>query len=314
MATTQIDLHRQGKAGTLTDAEVASGAAIALSKLAEAVLQADGGQALTGDLPAGGHAITGLADPTNNQDAATKAWVLANAATPTTAATVRAASTGNLTLSGTQTVDGVSLSAGDRVLVKAQTAPAENGIYVVAAGAWARAADMDAWTEVPGKIISVEEGTANADTLWLSTGNLGGTLDTTSITFIQLPGPSDIVAGSGLSRTGQTLDVNVDGSTLEISSDTLRVKDAGITAAKLAQTYIQVSKYIARETPSGSVNGSNTSFTLANTPVAGSEMVFLNGILQEPGAGNDYTISGATITYLAAPATGDRLRVTYLAS
>jgi hypothetical protein len=68
---------------------------------------------------------------------------------------------------------------------------------------------------------------------------------------------------------------------------------------------------VVRETPSGSVNGTNATFTLANTPVTGSEQVFLNGLLQEPGAGNDYTISGATITYLAAPLTGDRLRVTY---
>jgi hypothetical protein len=69
--------------------------------------------------------------------------------------------------------------------------------------------------------------------------------------------------------------------------------------------------FIVRETPTGAVNSSNTTFTLANTPIAGTEQVFLNGLLQEPGAGNDYTISGVTITYLTAPVTGDRLRVTY---
>jgi hypothetical protein len=69
-----------------------------------------------------------------------------------------------------------------------------------------------------------------------------------------------------------------------------------------------------RETPSGTVNGSNPTFTLANTPVAGSEMVFVNGVLQESGAGTDYTISGATLTFLtgAIPLTGDRVRVTYV--
>ena len=71
-------------------------------------------------------------------------------------------------------------------------------------------------------------------------------------------------------------------------------------------------KFVTRETPTGSVNGTNTSFALANTPVAGSESVFLNGILQEPGSGNDYTISGSTITYLTAPVTGDRIRVSYV--
>lgn len=72
-----------------------------------------------------------------------------------------------------------------------------------------------------------------------------------------------------------------------------------------------VTDIIIRETPAGLVNGVNTIFTLANTPLANSEEVYLNGILQEPGADNDYTISGNTITYLSPPLTGDRLRVSY---
>jgi hypothetical protein len=71
-------------------------------------------------------------------------------------------------------------------------------------------------------------------------------------------------------------------------------------------------KFVTRETPTGAVNGTNTSFVLANTPVAGSEQVFLNGILQEPGVGNDYTISGSAITYLSAPVSGDKIRVSYV--
>jgi len=69
--------------------------------------------------------------------------------------------------------------------------------------------------------------------------------------------------------------------------------------------------YKCRETPSGTKNGSNQTFTLANTPISGTEMVFVNGILQEPGAGNDYTISGNTITMLTAPLSTDKLFVTY---
>lgn len=69
--------------------------------------------------------------------------------------------------------------------------------------------------------------------------------------------------------------------------------------------------HVTRETPTGLVNGANTTYTLANTPTAGSEEVYLNGILQEPGAGNDYTISGLTITYLTAPVTGDKIRASY---
>jgi hypothetical protein len=84
--------------------------------------------------------------------------------------------------------------------------------------------------------------------------------------------------------------------------------DPGSTATP---TGLTASNFVVRETPSGSVNGSNTAFVLTNTPTSGTEQVFLNGILQEPGAGNDYTISGGTITYLTAPLSGDKIRVTY---
>jgi len=284
------------------------------------------------------HKLTSVTDPSNPQDAATKNYVDTQLASVASSGhVVRAATTANITLSGTQTIDGVSLSVADRVLVKNQSTGANNGLYAVASGAWTRVLDFDAWAEVPGAIVSVEEGTTNADTVWLSTADLDGTLGSTSITFVQLPGPSDILAGSGLTRSGQTINVganadssiqvnaddiqvkrdgagaigvsasgiavNVDTTTIEISSNALRVKPS---------VYQKIADIITRETPSGSINGSNTTFTLANTPVSGSEQVYLNGILQEPGAGNDYTISGGTITYLTAPISGDRLRVSYL--
>jgi hypothetical protein len=85
--------------------------------------------------------------------------------------------------------------------------------------------------------------------------------------------------------------------------------DAGTTATP---TGLTTSNFVTRETPSGTVNGSNTAFTLANTPTAGTEHVYLNGLLLEPGAGNDYTISGGSITMLSAPLTGDKLRCTYM--
>lgn len=69
--------------------------------------------------------------------------------------------------------------------------------------------------------------------------------------------------------------------------------------------------FVDKETPTGLINGVNTIFTLAFTPIAGSEHGYRNGILQESGAGNDYTISGATITFLVAPPTGNKLRFSY---
>lgn len=88
-------------------------------------------------------------------------------------------------------------------------------------------------------------------------------------------------------------------------------KIAGGTSLNNRVTDLESDAVVTREVPSGSVNGSNVTFTLANTPVAGSEEVFLNGLLQDPGAGNSYTISGAVITFLSAPLSGDEIHVTY---
>lgn len=218
---------------------------------------------VTADFDHANQKITNLATPTGTADGATKGYVdnvAAGLRDPKDSC--RVASTANVTLSGTQTIDGVSVIAGDRVLVKNQTTASENGIYVCAASAWARATDADSDAEVTsGMSTYISEGSAGAGkTFVLSTAD-PITLGTTGLTFVQTGGASQ--------------------------------------------------NFAVRETPSGAVNGINMTFGLANTPVSGSEEVYLNGILQEPGAGNDYTISSATITYLTAPVTGDRLRVSY---
>lgn len=98
---------------------------------------------------------------------------------------VRVATTANIaSLTGLLTVDGVVLIAGDRVLVKDQTTGSQNGIYTAAAGAWSRAADADVDAEVTGgMLVPVEEGTTNADTLWMMTNDGTVTVGTTALTF-----------------------------------------------------------------------------------------------------------------------------------
>lgn len=274
MSATQI-VERQIADQAITNAKIKAGAAIATSKLADGAnfIKRDGSVAMTGALDMGGQLINNLGTPSASGDAATKSYVdtqISNLnALFDSKGSCKAASTANVTISNpaTSTIDGVALSNGDRVLLKNQTAPAENGIYTFATSSTAmvRATDMDAWTEVPGAFLAVEEGTANADTVWLCTANQGGTINTTAITFQQIP------------------------------------TTAGLLSAN----------FVTRETPSGSVNGSNTTFTLANTPTAATEEVYLNGLLQDVGAGNDYTVSGATLTFLDAPLTGDKIRVNY---
>lgn len=145
------------------------------------------------------------ADPASAMQAATKQYVdnMASGLSPKMA--VRVATTvagGNITLSGTQTIDGVAVIAGNRVLVKNQTSSLQNGIYVCAAGAWSRTTDADAWAELVSAFAFVEEGTVNADTGWTCTVNAGGTLDTTAVTWVQFSGSATFTASTGITKSG----------------------------------------------------------------------------------------------------------------
>jgi phage-related tail fiber protein len=110
---------------------------------------------------------------------------------------VRVATTANIVLTGTQSIDGVAVVAGDRVLVRAQTAAKENGIYVVAAGAWSRAADANTSERVtPCLNVAVEEGTANSGSIWLLVTKAPIVLGTTALVFEQVRGRTGVIAGS----------------------------------------------------------------------------------------------------------------------
>lgn len=161
----------------------------------------------------GGGTVTGLpTTPSGSTDAASKAYVDSIATGMTPKASVRVATTAAGTLASSfengDTVDGVTLATNDRILIKNQAAPAENGIYTVnASGAPTRATDFDAWVEIPSAFTFVQEGTANADTAWVCISNAGGTLNTTAITFTQFAGPGSYVAGAGLTLTGTTFSI-----------------------------------------------------------------------------------------------------------
>jgi hypothetical protein len=142
--------------------------------------------------------------PSNSTDIANKSYVDTVAQGLDTKASVVAATTVNITLSGTQTVDGIALIAADRCLVKNQTLSQNNGIYDVAAGAWTRSTDMNTWAQVPGAYVFVETGTTQADTGWVCTSNAGGTLGTTPITWAQFSGAGSGVSSITFGTTGLT--------------------------------------------------------------------------------------------------------------
>lgn len=178
--------------------------------------------------------ITGLADPTAAQDAATKNYVDLTVQGLDPKASVKAATTANIaSLSGTMTIDGVALVAGDRVLVKDQTTASSNGVYVVAASAWARADDLSIWAEHVSAYLFVEQGTVNADVGFLCTVDAGGTLGTTAITFVQFNGAGQIVAGAGLTKTGNTIDVGA-GSGISVAADSIALTGQALALHNLA--------------------------------------------------------------------------------
>ena len=444
--------------------------------------------------------------PVQDSHLATKGYVDGLAQGLDVKASVRVLAATNVTLSGTQTIDGVSLVGGNRVLLIGQTSPAANGIYIVAAGAWQRSADATTGAQVtPGMFTFVEEGTANADTGWVLASDGATVLGTTPLPFVQFSAAGQVLGGAGLTKTGNSLDVvsanggivvnpnnialTLDGASLSVSTAGLRlaavaeaqvligaadgrltpqtlsgditvtasgvvtitpgavdgaaIADGGIALSKLTSgtsgqvivagaggvpayatvsgdatldatgnfqltansvsatelangsvstaklasaavttdklatdsvtadalannavdtaalinasvtlpklfaipagqiimgtaggnatvtlsgdvtvsqtgvvtinpaTVVRVADIVKSETPAGALNGSNTTFTIAAIPKTGTVDVFVNGVLQDAGTGNDYTIAGDTITMLYTLAAADKIRVSY---
>jgi hypothetical protein len=171
--------------------------------------------------------ITGLADPDDPQDAATKAYVDAVSIGLDVKQSARAATTADIVLANLQTLDtSVTLIAGDRVLVKDQDDATENGIYVVVAGgAWTRADDAVQGKLNAGAFVFVEEGDLNASNGYvLSTPN-PVTIGDDDITWVQFSGAGEITAGDGLTKDGNRLDVGGTTDRIVVNSDSVDIDE-----------------------------------------------------------------------------------------
>ena len=151
-----------------------------------------------GSLSVNSQKITNLATPTSATDAANKGYVDGLSQGLNVKASVLAGTTANITLSGTQTIDGVAIAATNRVLVKNQTTAAQNGIYLANAGAWTRSADQT--TPTLGDFTFIEQGTVNAAQGWI--------LATSTTTWTQFSAAGEYVAGNGITITGTSIAFN----------------------------------------------------------------------------------------------------------
>lgn len=260
----------------------------------------------TGDLSMGGYKLTDLGTPTAGTDATNKAYVDAFVSGLTPLAACVVATTGaltatyangasgvgatltNATTQAAITIDGVALSSSQRVLVKDQPAGAQDGLYTVTtvgSGAtnWVltRATDFDTSAEmIEGSYTNITSGTSsNKGSIWLFTTSQPITVGTTVLTFSEFGMFVTSVFGRAGAVTAQTGDY---------------------TAAQITG----LGTIVNEEIPTGTINGSNVTFTLANTPLAGSLALYLAGARQWNNGSGDYTLSGATITFANAPTVG----------
>jgi len=221
----------------------------------------------SGSIDANSANIINVADPTQSQHAATKAYVDAVKQALDIKDSVRVATTANITIStalnANDTLDGVTLVNGDRVLVKDQSSAGENGIYVVGTSP-ARSADANTAAELTGgTFVFVEEGTVNGDNGFVFTHDgVPSNFGTTAMPVVQFSGAGQIIAGAAMTKSGNTLDVAVDNKTIQVSSDALRIK--GITQTAVGDLLIGAASNggytrLAKPSSAGAILHMNTS-------------------------------------------------------
>jgi hypothetical protein len=216
--------------GNITTAKLADDAVTPAKLDLSANYAFEGSSAIT---VAAGGSISWATAPISDSQLANKAYVDSVANGLSWKDAVRVATTGNIDLSAPgAAIDGVSLSNKDRVLVWSQTDASQNGIYIwdSASTAMTRATDMDEAAEFPSAAVFVSAGTAWGDTGFVCTNDVAPTLGTTAIEFVQFSGAYQVIAGAGLTKTGNTLDVGA-GDGIAADADAVRVRlaaDAGV--------------------------------------------------------------------------------------
>ena len=253
----------------------------------------------TGAVSLNSQKITGLADPTADADAANKGYVDGVAQGLDVKDSVVATTTANGTLSTAfangQSIDGVTLQTGDRILIKNQTTASQNGIYnVQASGAPSRATDMATGANAAGAFVFVEQGTVNAENGFTCTSDTGSAVvGTNNLTFAQFSGAGQIIAGDGLDKSGNTLSVDlkangglvIESTELAVKLDassitgTLAIGDGGTgaTTASAALTALGLSNYAKTLIDDADAAAARTTLGLGSIATQASNSVAITG-------------------------------------
>lgn len=201
---------------------------------------------------------------------------------------VNCGTTANITLSGLQTLDGVTVVAGDRVLVKNQSTASQNGIYLASATAWSRAPDADTWDELISAICFVESGSTLAGSAWYCTVQPGGTLGTTAVTWSNFSVAATYTAGTGLTLTDYvfsitntgvaaaaygsasktlTATVNAQGQLTVLAASDIAIANTQVSGLGTMSTQAASSVAITGGTINGTTIGGSTAAAITGTTI-----------------------------------------------
>jgi hypothetical protein len=262
---------------------------------------------VTADVDFGTHKAKSSAVPTSGSDLVNKTYADALALGFTQKHEAVVVSTSNQALSGLPTVDGVTLTDGQTILLTAQTTGSQNGLWAVHAGAWTRPSFFATGDDASGSFVFIQRGTNFVSSGWTISGASPITIDTTAQTWTQFSGLGEVTAGAGMTKSGSTLNVgaNADGS-IAVNSDDIQVADAGVVAGKVAKSLFDANTILKADADDTPVALAVAASTLLGRKSSGgiaaltpTEALALLGGLQAP------TVVGAVVSH-----TGDGTETT----
>jgi hypothetical protein len=295
VAVTQINGSQQVKANSVGAAQVAA-----------SVIVAAGTNPFTADQPMGGFKLTGLANGTGGTDAVNLNQL-------------NAAVVGLFDYKG-----GTDASANPNYPAASKGDAYSVTVAGKVGGASGKSVDVGDTYIATADNAGGNEATVGTSWIVLEHNLVGALLAANNLGDVANAGTARTNLGLAIGTNVQAWDADLDALAALSGTNTIYYRSAantwtavtigsGLSFSGGSLTATAAPTFVTREVPSGTVNGTNDTFTLANTPTAGSDEVFVNGILQDAGAGNDYTLTGATITFLTGsiPLAGDKVRVSY---